>query len=74
MEPMSRVTARAGGSFAPGRAGYAGRMPDPPTPTSAICGMFLSVSPGDYVVRWDDDGSLVAITAADFDRDFEIIT
>jgi hypothetical protein len=71
MEPMSRVTSRGFG-FASGRSGYAGRMPDPPTPTSAICGLFLSVSPGDYVIRWDDDGSLVAITAADFDRDFEI--
>jgi hypothetical protein len=73
MDPMARVTARAGGSFAAARSGYAGQMPNPPTPTSAICGLFLSVSPGDYVVRWDDDGSLVAITAADFDRDFEII-
>lgn len=72
MDPMNRYTCIAAGANN-GRTCYAGPMPDPPTPVSAICAGRLSVSPGDYVVLWDSDGELMAVTAAQFATDFEAI-
>jgi len=72
MDPMSRYTCTAAGPDS-GRTCYAGPMPNPPTPVSAICASRLSVSPGDYVVLWEDDGTLRAVSAATFATDFELI-
>ncbi|HET9063694.1 MAG TPA: hypothetical protein VFO62_10435 [Candidatus Binatia bacterium] len=72
MDPMTPYRCIAAGANN-NRTCLAGTMPAPPTPVSAIAAERLSVSPGDYVVKWDDDHSLFAVAAAVFATDFEAI-
>lgn len=72
MDPMTPFRCIAAGANN-NRTCLAGVMPNPPTPVSAIAAERLSVSPGDVVVKWDDDGSLFAVAAAVFAIEFEAV-
>lgn len=70
MLPMVRYRCTETGSPNFNRHCLAGQMPNPPTPISALCGQYGQVSPGDYVVQWEDDGSITGWGATSFNANF----